>query len=69
MKKLKYSAVAALAMVAALNASEDLGVITVESSTIDDKFQAKKPKLPVWQKSAVRKSMHHILKIFSRFCS
>ncbi len=42
MRQIKYSVVAALAMVATLNASEDLGLITVESTTIDDKFDAKK---------------------------
>ena len=42
MKKIKYSLVAALAIAASLNASEDIGMITVESSTIDDKFDAKK---------------------------
>ena len=42
MKKIKYSVVAALAIVATLNASEDLGLIMVESSTIDDKFESKK---------------------------
>ena len=42
MRRIKYSVVAALAMVATLNASEDLGLITVESSIIDDKFDAKK---------------------------
>ena len=42
MKKIRYSLVAALAIAATLNASEDLGLITVESTTIDDKFDAKK---------------------------
>jgi iron complex outermembrane receptor protein len=42
MRQIKYSVVAALAMVATLNASEDLGLITVESTTIDDKFESKK---------------------------
>jgi iron complex outermembrane receptor protein len=42
MRQIKYSVVAALAIVATLNASEDLGLITVESSIIDDKFDAKK---------------------------
>jgi iron complex outermembrane receptor protein len=42
MKQIRYSLVAALAIAATLNASEDLGLITVESTTIDDKFDAKK---------------------------
>ncbi|TET90532.1 MAG: TonB-dependent receptor [Sulfurovum sp.] len=42
MRQVKYSLVAALAIAATLNASEDLGLITVESSIIDDKFDAKK---------------------------
>jgi len=42
MRQIKYSVVAALAIVATLNASEDLGLIMVESSTIDDKFESKK---------------------------
>ena len=45
MRQIKYSVVAALAMVATLNASEDLGLITVESSTIDDKFKSKKTEV------------------------
>lgn len=42
MRQIKYSLVAVLAIAATLNASEDLGLITVESTTIDDKFDAKK---------------------------
>ena len=42
MRRIKYSVVAAMAIVATLNASEDLGLIMVESSTIDDKFNANK---------------------------
>jgi len=42
MRQVKYSLVAALAIAATLNASEDLGLITVESSIIDNKFDAKK---------------------------
>ncbi len=42
MRQIKYSVVVALAIAATLNASEDLGLITVESSTIDDRFDAKK---------------------------
>jgi iron complex outermembrane receptor protein len=42
MRQIKYSVVAALAIVATLNASEDLGLIMVESTTIDDKFESKK---------------------------
>jgi len=42
MRQIKYSVVAALAMVATLNASEDLGLIMVESTTIDDRFESTK---------------------------
>lgn len=42
MRQIKYSLAAVLAIVATLNANEDLGLITVESSIIDDKFDAKK---------------------------
>lgn len=42
MRQIKYSLVAILAIAATLNASEDLGLITVESTTIDDRFDAKK---------------------------
>jgi len=42
MKKVKYSMIAVLAIASTMNATEDLGMITVESSTIDDKFDAKK---------------------------
>ncbi len=42
MRQIKYSLAAVLAIVATLNASEDLGLITVESSIIDDKFDTKK---------------------------
>ena len=38
--KIKYS-LAALLVISTLNATEDLGTISVESSTIDDKFDAK----------------------------
>jgi len=40
--KIKYSLITVLAIASTMNATEDLGVITVESSTIDDKFDAKK---------------------------
>ena len=39
--KIKYS-IAALLAVSMLNAADDLGVITVDSTTIDDKFENKK---------------------------
>lgn len=42
MKTIKYSIIAVLAIASTMNAAEDLGIITVESSTIDDKFDAKK---------------------------
>ena len=42
MKKIKYSLIAVLAIASTMHAAEDLGTITVESSTIDDKFDAKK---------------------------
>ena len=42
MKTIKYSLVAVLVIASTMNAAEDLGIITVESSTIDDKFDAKK---------------------------
>ncbi|MEN8726878.1 MAG: Plug domain-containing protein, partial [Sulfurovum sp.] len=42
MKHIKYSMIAVLAIASTMNAAEDLGTITVESSTIDDKFDAKK---------------------------
>ena len=42
MGKIGYSVVAALLIVTTLASDEDLGMITVESSTIDDKFDAKK---------------------------
>ncbi len=42
MKKIKYSMIAVLAIASTMQAAEDLGIITVESSTIDDKFDAKK---------------------------
>ena len=42
MKKIKYSLIAVLAIASTMHAAEDLGIITVESSTIDDKFDAKK---------------------------
>jgi len=38
--KIKYS-LAALLVISSLNATEDLGIISVESSTIDDKFETK----------------------------
>jgi len=41
-KTIKYSMMAVLAIASTINAAEDLGIITVESSTIDDKFDAKK---------------------------
>ena len=42
MNTIKYSMIAVLAIASTLHAAEDLGIITVESSTIDDKFDAKK---------------------------
>ena len=42
MRQINYSLVAALAIVATLNASEYLGLITVESTTIDDKYESTK---------------------------
>lgn len=42
MRKIKYSIIAVLAIASTMHAAEDLGIITVESSTIDDKFDAKK---------------------------
>ncbi|WP_309496662.1 TonB-dependent receptor [Sulfurovum sp.] len=39
---IKYSIIAVLAIASSIHAAEDLGTITVESSTIDDKFDAKK---------------------------
>lgn len=40
--KVKYSMIALLAIASSVYAAEDLGTITVDSSTIDDKFDAKK---------------------------
>jgi len=45
MKKIKYSMIAVLAIASTMHAAEDLGIITVESSTIDDKFDAKKQEV------------------------
>lgn len=42
MNHMKYSMVAVLAIASTMHAAENLGTITVESSTIDDKFDAKK---------------------------
>ena len=42
MKTIKYSMIAVLAIASTMNAAENMGIITVESSTIDDKFDAKK---------------------------
>lgn len=42
MKHIKHSMIAVLAIASTMHAAEDLGIITVESSTIDDKFDAKK---------------------------
>ena len=42
MRTIKYSMIAVLAIASTLHATEDLGIITVESTTIDDKFDAKK---------------------------
>ncbi|MGB5505843.1 MAG: TonB-dependent receptor [Sulfurovum sp.] len=42
MKQIKHSIIAVLAIASTMHAAEDLGTITVESSTIDDKFDAKK---------------------------
>ena len=42
--KIKYS-LAALLAVSMLNAADDLGTISVESSTIDDKFESKKSEV------------------------
>ena len=39
---IKYSLIAMIALTSSIQAAEDLGTITVESSTIDDKFDAKK---------------------------
>jgi iron complex outermembrane receptor protein len=41
-KQTKYSLIAVLAIASTIHAAEDLGTITVESTTIDDKFDAKK---------------------------
>ena len=42
MKIIKHSMIAVLAIASYMNATENMGIITVESSTIDDKFDAKK---------------------------
>ncbi len=45
MRQIKYSVAAVLAIVATLGANEDLGLITVESSTIDSKLDTKKTEV------------------------
>jgi len=42
MNRIKHSLIAVIALASTLYAVEDLGTLTVESSTIDDKFDAKK---------------------------
>jgi len=42
MKRIKYSMIAVIAISSTLYAAENMGIITVESSTIDDKFDTKK---------------------------
>ena len=43
--KIQYSIITALAIASSIHAAEDLGVITVESSTIADRFESKKTEV------------------------